>query len=316
MVLLLLRLGRRILTFLLLFFLELFLLLRMLILQLLRLRLVLLLDLLLFSRVRLLLGELRVFLLLLLLNFLSILCLISVKLIQFLLVLPVQLAVRRGLDDRPRGSRNLVRMNGWRRSGPIGLRRLRSDIRIAWAFRRAVSRRFGGRLAVRRYRLAGVRIRIARRGRPVGAMIWCRRRVIRCRRPIGLHWFRSDAGVRGTVRWAVSRRIVGLHGFWRRCLRRLIHDRGPIGLHWLRSFAETRGMFCRAVCGMVGKRYRFVAGSRGRLRGLHRRRLNRLRLAWPVRYGHWGRNGLGGRSDVHRCFPVRCCGGDLLHLRT
>ena len=82
----------------------------------LRLHLMLLLDLLLFSRIRLLLGKLRVFLLLLLLNFLSILCLTRVKLIQFLLVLPVQLAVRRGLHDRPRGSRNLVRMNCRRRS--------------------------------------------------------------------------------------------------------------------------------------------------------------------------------------------------------
>ena len=55
----------------------------------LRLRLVLLLDLLFFSRIRLLLGELGVFLVLLLLNSLTILFLFRVKLIQLLLVLPV-----------------------------------------------------------------------------------------------------------------------------------------------------------------------------------------------------------------------------------
>jgi hypothetical protein len=63
--------------------------LRVLFLQLLRLRLVLLLDLLFFSRIRRLLGELRVFLLLLLLDSLTILLLVHVKLILLLLMLVV-----------------------------------------------------------------------------------------------------------------------------------------------------------------------------------------------------------------------------------
>jgi hypothetical protein len=56
---------------------------------LLRLRLMLLLDLLFSGCIRLLLGELGVFLLLLLLNSLAILLLVRVKLILLLLVLPV-----------------------------------------------------------------------------------------------------------------------------------------------------------------------------------------------------------------------------------
>jgi len=59
----------------------------------------LLLDLLPFSRIRLLLGELGVFLLLLLLNFLPILLLVRVKLILLLLVLPIQLSVWRRLHN-------------------------------------------------------------------------------------------------------------------------------------------------------------------------------------------------------------------------
>ena len=81
----------------------------------------LLLDLLFFCGIRLLLGKLRVFLLLLLLNSLTFLLLIRVKLILLLLVLPVQLGVRRGLHGRPRRRGNLVWMNDWRRSRPIGL---------------------------------------------------------------------------------------------------------------------------------------------------------------------------------------------------
>ena len=81
----------------------------------------LLLDLLFFGRIRLLLGEPGVFLLLLLLNFLSILLLVRVKLILFLLVLPVQLGIRRRLHNRPRRTGNLVRMNCCRSNRPIGL---------------------------------------------------------------------------------------------------------------------------------------------------------------------------------------------------
>ena len=112
---------RRILALLLLFVLELFLLLCVLLLQLLRLPLMLLLHLLFFGRISLLLGELGVFLLLLLLNFLSILLLVRVKLILFLLVLPVQLGVRRRLHNRPSGSWNLVWMNCCWGNRPIGL---------------------------------------------------------------------------------------------------------------------------------------------------------------------------------------------------
>src|SRR5579864_505870 len=190
----------------------------------------LLLDLLFFGRIRLLLRELRVFLLLLLLNPLTILLLVRVKLILFLLVLPVQLAVRRGLHNWPRESWNLVRMNYRRRSVASGLWRRRTGV---WISRMSI-RRIAGRLSIRSYLLVYIRIRFIRRGRPVGAMVRCWRRIIRPGRPIGLHWFRNVARVRGTFRWPVSRRIVGLHSLGCCCLRRLIRGRRPVGLHRLR----------------------------------------------------------------------------------
>ena len=122
-VLLLLRLGR-VLAFLLLFLLQLLLFLYVLFLELLRLPLMLLLNLLFFGRVRLLLGQLGVFLLLLLLHSLPILLLVRVKLILLLLVLSVQLDVRRGLHNRSRGIWNLVRVNCRGRNSSIGLWRL------------------------------------------------------------------------------------------------------------------------------------------------------------------------------------------------
>jgi hypothetical protein len=59
----------------------------------------LLFDLLFLSRIRLLLGELGVFLFLLSLYFLPILLLVRVKLILLLLVLPIQLSVWRRLHN-------------------------------------------------------------------------------------------------------------------------------------------------------------------------------------------------------------------------
>jgi hypothetical protein len=103
----------------------------------------LLLYLLFFSRIRLLLRELRVFLLLLLLDSLPFLILLRAELILLLLVLPVQLGVSGGYNG-PWRSRNLVRMDWRKRRGPIGLRRLRSVVRVYRTFRRAVSRTIWG----------------------------------------------------------------------------------------------------------------------------------------------------------------------------
>lgn len=227
------RLGL-VLAFLLLFFLQLFLFLRVLFLQLLGLRLVLLLDLLFFRGIRLLLRELCVFLLLLLLNSLTILLLVCVKLILLLLVLPVQLAVRSGLYNRPSGSRNLVRVNCWR-SRPIGLRWLRRSVWINRTIRRAVIQRSVGRLAVRCSRLVCVRIGIIRWRRPVSVAVWRWRRVIRCRWPNGLHWFGGAARICWTIPRVISRWIVRLHSFRRGCLRRFIRGGRPVGLDRLRS---------------------------------------------------------------------------------
>src|ERR1700693_2657653 len=119
----------------------------------LRLLLMLLLHLLFLGRIRLLLREFRVFLLLLLLDSLSFLFLLRAELILLLLVLPVQLGVRGGLNSGPWRSRNLVRMDCRRRSRPIGLRGLRGVVRVYRTFRRAVSRTIGGLYSVRRYRL-------------------------------------------------------------------------------------------------------------------------------------------------------------------
>jgi len=93
----------------------------MFLLQLLRLRLMLLLDYLFFSRIRLLLREFRVVLFLLLLDSLPVLLLLRAELILLLLVLPIQLRIRGGLDNLPRRNRNLVRMDCRRRTRPIGL---------------------------------------------------------------------------------------------------------------------------------------------------------------------------------------------------
>jgi len=118
-----LRLGR-VLPLLLLFLRQQFLRFRVFLLQLLRLLLMLLLDQLFFSRVRLLLRESRVFLVLHLLDSLPVLLLLRAELILLLLVLPVQLRIRGGLNNEPRRSRNLVRMDGRRRGRASGLRRL------------------------------------------------------------------------------------------------------------------------------------------------------------------------------------------------
>ncbi len=96
----------------------------MFLLQLLRLLLMLLLDYLFFSRIRLLLRESRVFLVLQLLDSLPVLLLLRAELILLLLVLPIQLGIRGGLNNEPRRSRNLVRMDCRRWGRAIGLRLL------------------------------------------------------------------------------------------------------------------------------------------------------------------------------------------------
>jgi len=187
--------------------------------------------------------------------------------------------IRRG---RPVGMTVRWRRRVIRSRWPIRLYWLRSALRVHRAIRLAVSRGIVGLNSFRWHRL---------------------RRLIRGRGPVGLHWFRRGVGTRRTICWVVTWGIVGLHCLWRRC-RRLICYRWPIGLHWFRSFADIRGTFCRTVRGMAGNRCRFVAGSRGRLRGLPRLRLSILRLAWPVRHGQWGRDGLCGRGYFHRSFPA------------
>ncbi len=62
------------------------------------------------------------FLLLLLLDSLPVLLLLRAELILLLLVLPVQLGIRGGLNNDPWRSRNLVRMDCRRRTRAIGLR--------------------------------------------------------------------------------------------------------------------------------------------------------------------------------------------------
>ncbi len=177
------RLGR-VLALLLLFLIQLFLLFRVFLLQLLRLLLMLLLYLLFFSLTRLLLGDFRVFLLLLLLDSLPFLLLLRAELILLLLVLPVQFCVRGGLNNGPRRSRHLVRMDCRRRSWPIGLRCLR---RVYRTFSRAVSRTVGGLYSVRLCRLVCRWIGIIGWHGPVGGSVWwplcvrrhCLRSVIR-----------------------------------------------------------------------------------------------------------------------------------------
>jgi chorismate-pyruvate lyase len=172
----------------------------------------------------------------------------------------------------------------WSIAGLHGLRRrcLRRFIRgrrpigLHW-FRSGAGSRRTIRWAVRR-RIVGLR----------GLRRRClRRRLIRNRRPIGLHWFRSVVRAHRTICWVISRRIVGLHSLRWCSLRRLIRSRRPIGLDWFRSFADIRGTFRWSVGGVVGKRYRFVAGIWCYLRGLPGLRLSCLRLGWLVRYGHW-----------------------------
>ena len=96
----------------------------------LRLLLMLLLHLVFLGRIGLLLREFRVFLLLLPLDSLPFLYLLRAELILLLLVLPVQLGVRGGLNDGPWRSRNLVRMDGRGRSRPVRLRRLSRVARV------------------------------------------------------------------------------------------------------------------------------------------------------------------------------------------
>ena len=93
------------------FFLQSFLFVSVFLLQLLGLLLMLLLNLLFFGRIGLLLGEPCVILLLLLLDSLAILFLLCAELILLLLVLPVQLGVRGGLNNWTRGSRSLAGMH-------------------------------------------------------------------------------------------------------------------------------------------------------------------------------------------------------------
>jgi hypothetical protein len=95
----------------------------------------LLLHLLFLGRIRLLLREFRVFLLLLLLDSLPFLYLLRAELILLLLVLPVQLGIRGGLNDGPWRSRNLVRMDGHGRSRPIGLCWLSGIVWVRWSVR-------------------------------------------------------------------------------------------------------------------------------------------------------------------------------------
>jgi hypothetical protein len=174
-----LRLGL-VLAFLLLFLLQLFLLFHVFLLQLLRMLLMLLLQLLLSTLIRLLLRDSRVFLLLLLLDSLPFLFLLCAELILLLLVLPVQLGIRGGLNSGPWRSRNLVRMDWRRGTRPIGLRWLRSVART-------VSRTIGGLYSVRRCRPACSWIGIIRRRGPVWARCIrrdCLRGIIRCGRPV------------------------------------------------------------------------------------------------------------------------------------
>ena len=98
--------------------------------KLLGLLLMLLLDLLFFGRIRLLLREFGVFLLLLLLDRLAFLQLPGVELILLLLVLGVQLGVRRRWNNRPRRRGDLVGMDCGRISRSIARGRLRRVVRV------------------------------------------------------------------------------------------------------------------------------------------------------------------------------------------
>ena len=174
------RLGL-VLAFLQLFLLQQLLLFRVFLLQLLRLLLMLLLYLLFLSLIRLLLREFRVFLLLLLLDSLPFLFLLHAKLILLLLVLPVHLRVRGGLNNGPWRSGNLIRMDCRRLSRPIGLLWLRGVVRVYRMFRRVVSRTVGRLYSP----VNGIRQR--RRKLPILRLAWsvCLRRLGRdglCRR--------------------------------------------------------------------------------------------------------------------------------------
>ena len=91
-------------------------------LQLLRLQLMLLVDLQFLRLIRLMLRQ------------------VCVLLILLLLVPSVQLGIRGGLNNGPRRSRNLVRMNCQTRNGLIGLRWLRAFVRVHRTIRWAVKR--------------------------------------------------------------------------------------------------------------------------------------------------------------------------------
>jgi hypothetical protein len=88
----------------------------------------------------------------LLLDSLPILLLLFPELILLLLLLPVQLGIRGRLNDRPRRSRNLVRVGCRRGNRSVDLRRLRYRVRVHRAFPRPVSRTIGGLRSFRRYR--------------------------------------------------------------------------------------------------------------------------------------------------------------------
>ena len=166
---------RLLLAFLLLFLLQRFLFFRLFLLQLLSLVLMLLLNLLFSCRRRLLLRRFRVLLFLLLLDFLPVLALFRAELILLLLLLPVQLRVRGRLNCGPRRSRILIRIDGLRSGGPIGLRRLRRIVRayrtFRWTVSRAVSRTIGRLYRVWRHRRISLLISVIGRYGPVGATI-------------------------------------------------------------------------------------------------------------------------------------------------
>src|SRR5271157_2734613 len=117
-----------------------------------------------FSLIRLLLREFRVILLLLLLDRLAFLLLLRVELFLLLLVLGVQLWVRGGWNNRPRGSRNLVWMDCRSRSRPVAWGWLRRVVRVY----RAICGFYVGR----RYRLVLDWLGIVGWYRPVGGSIW------------------------------------------------------------------------------------------------------------------------------------------------
>jgi hypothetical protein len=139
-----------------------------------------------------------VFLLLLLLDCLAFLELLGVKLILFLLVLGVQLGVRRRWNDGPWRRRGLVGMDCRGNRRPIARSRLRSVVRVYWTIHGAVGRTIGGLSRGRSYRLRFNWLRLHWLGGvgwhwPVGGAVGRTR-------GIGRHCLRSVGRWRGTIR--------------------------------------------------------------------------------------------------------------------